>query len=121
MILQLALILGPPTVFMPKLIALKRQARWDYGTLAARYTSEFHEKWIGRKAPPGEALLGSADIQSLADLANSYGVVREIRPVPFGKETIVPIALATVIPLLPLLLTVVPAATIVKGLFGLLL
>jgi len=120
-ILQLVLILGPPSVFMGKLIALKRQARWDYGALATRYTSEFHEKWVERKAPPGEALLGSADIQSLADLANSYGVVSEIKPVPFGKETIVQIALATVIPLLPLLLTVVPAATIVKGLFGLLL
>jgi len=120
-ILQLLIVLGPLCVFAPKLLALKRRGRREYGTLAARYTREFHEKWIGGAAPPDEPLLGSADIQSLADLANSYEVVRGIRAVPFGRDTILQVAVPALIPFAPLALTVVPAEEIIKKLLGMLL
>jgi hypothetical protein len=120
-ILQLLLVLGPLCVFAPKLLALKRRGRREYGALAARYTREFHEKWIGGAAPPDEPLLGSADIQSLADLANSYEVVRGIRPVPFGRDAIIQVAVPALIPFAPLALTVVPAEEILKKLLGMLL
>jgi hypothetical protein len=120
-ILQLLLVLGPPSVFMKTLLTLKREGRRQYGVLAARYTSEFHEKWIEGAAPAGEPLLGSSDIQSLADLGNSYTVVGEMKPVPFGRDTIVQVAGAAVIPLLPLVLSIVPAEEIVKKLIALLL
>jgi hypothetical protein len=120
-ILELLLVLGPPCVFAKTLLGLKRQGRRDYGVLAARYTSEFDDKWIKGGAPAGEPLLGSSDIQSLADLANAYGVMREMRPVPFGKDTIVQIVAAAAIPLLPLALAIVPADEILKKLFSLIL
>ena len=120
-ILQLLLVLGPPSVFLPTLLDLKRRGRREYGVLAARYTSEFHEKWIEGAVPAGEPLLGSSDIQSLADLANSYTVVGEMKPVPYGRDTIVQVAGAAIIPLLPLVLSIVPADEIIKKLFTLLL
>ena len=57
---------------------------------------------------PGSSaeLLGTADIQSLADLGNSYTVVREMRAIPFGLEDISRLAVATAAPLLPLLFTI---------------
>ncbi len=120
-IVQLLLVLGPPCVFTKTLLELKRQGRREYGVLAARYTSEFHEKWIEGRAPAGEPLLGSSDIQSLADLANSYTVIGEMKPVPFGRETMVQVIAAAAIPLLPLALSIVPADEILKRLLGLLL
>lgn len=120
-IIQLALVLGPLCVFSPRLLALKRQGRLEYGALAARYTREFQEKWIGGAAPVDEPLVGSADIQSLADLANSYEVVRGMRAVPFSRDTIIQVAVPAVVPLLPLVLTVVPAEEILKKLLGMLL
>jgi hypothetical protein len=120
-VLQLLLVLGPPCVFIKPLLDLKRRGRREYGVLAARYTSEFHAKWITGAAPAGEPLLGSSDLQSLADLANSYGVIAEMRPVPFGKDTIGQIVGAAAIPLLPLALSIVPADEILKKLFSLLL
>jgi hypothetical protein len=120
-IMQLLLVLGPLCVFAPKLLALKRQGRREYGALAGRYTREFHEKWIEGAAPADEPLVGSADIQSLADLANSYEVVRGIRPVPFGRDTILQVAVPALIPFAPLALTVVPAEEIIKKLLGMLL
>ena len=120
-ILQLLLVLGPLCVFAPMLLALKRRGRREYGALAARYTREFHEKWIGGAAPPDEPLVGSADIQSLADLANSYEVVRGIGAVPFGRDTIIQVAVPALIPFVPLALTVLPAEEILKKLLGMLL
>ena len=120
-ILQLLLVLAPLCVFTPMLLALKRRGRREYGVLAARYTQEFHEKWIEGAALPDEPLLGSADIQSLADLANSYEVVRGIGAVPFGRDTIIQAAAPALIPFAPLALTVVPAEEILKKLLGMLL
>ena len=120
-ILELAAVLGPLCVFAPKLLALKRQGRREYGALAARYTREFHEKWIRGGAPADEPLVGSADIQSLADLANSYEVVRGMRAAPFGRDTIIQLGVPALVPLLPLALTVLPAEEILKRLAGMLL
>ncbi len=44
----------------------------QYGSLATAYTGAFQSKWIQHVNPEDEPLLGSADIQSLADLGNSY-------------------------------------------------
>ena len=120
-VIQLLLVLGPPCVFAKTLLELKRQGRREYGVLAAHYTSEFHDKWIQGGAPPGEPLLGSSDIQSLADLANGYSVIGEMRPVPFNKDTLTQVVAAVAIPLLPLALSIVPADEIIKKLFSLLL
>ncbi|HEY7365201.1 MAG TPA: hypothetical protein VIE37_13930 [Methylomirabilota bacterium] len=120
-VLQLLLVLGPLCVFSPALLALKRRGRREYGALATRYTQEFHQKWIGGAAPPGEPLVGSGDIQSLADLANSYEVVRSMRAVPFARDAVIQLAVPALIPFAPLLLTVVPADQILKSLLGMLL
>ncbi len=53
-----------------------------------------------------EELLGSADIQSLADLGNSMGVVQEMRLVPFGWRDVTRLVMITAVPFLPLLLTI---------------
>jgi hypothetical protein len=84
----------------------KRKGLADYGLLAQRYVESFEQKWVLRHPVPSEELLGAADIQSLADLGNSYGLVREMRAVPFGLEDISRLAAATAAPLLPLLLTI---------------
>jgi hypothetical protein len=40
---------------------------------------KFDAKWVRGGAPADEPLVGSADIQSLADLGNSFEVVRTMR------------------------------------------
>jgi hypothetical protein len=99
-------ILGPLLMFTPRLAEVKRKGLADYGLLAQRYVDNFHQKWILSAEAPSRELLGTGDIQSLADLANSYAVVREMRPVPFWLDDIGRLAAATAAPLLPLLLTV---------------
>ncbi len=120
--LVLITFLGPLLVFSPKLFDTMRKGLLEYGALSNEYTQSFERKWIRREAPEGEALIGSADIQSLADLGNSFEIVRKMRPVPFDLMTaILPMVAAAAVPFLPLLLTVFPLEEIVKNVIGMLL
>ena len=99
-------ILGPLLMFTPQLARAKRKGLADYGLLAQQYVHGFEHKWVLRDSTASEELLGTSDIQSLADLGNSYAMVRDMRPIPFGVEDMVRLAAATAAPLLPLLLTI---------------
>jgi hypothetical protein len=98
-------ILGPLLMFTPKMAQARRKGLADYGLLAQRYTEGFEQKWV-RNSSTSEELLGAADIQSLADLGDSYGLVRDMRSVPFGLDDVTRLAAATAAPLVPLLLTI---------------
>jgi hypothetical protein len=97
------IILGPLTMFTPKMYLAKRRGFADYSSLAQDYVENFERKWV-LGTPATETLLGSPDIQSLADLGHSYNMVREMNLVPFGTQDIIRLAVATAAPLLPLLL-----------------
>lgn len=99
-------ILGPLLMFTPQLARAKRKGLAEYAQLAQRYVEGFEQRWIVRDTPISEELLGSGDIQSLADLGNSYAMVRDMRPLPFWLEDVTRLAAATAAPLLPLLLTI---------------
>ena len=100
-------ILGPLLVFGPQLAAAKRVGLREYGTLAQRYAREFKHKWLRGGAPTDEPLIGSADIQSLADLGNSFEMVKAMRWVPFTSQTVLQLAATTLAPVVPLLLTMI--------------
>ena len=64
--------------------------------------------------------MGSADIQSLADLSNNYDVERTMRFAPFSKDAILQLAAVTLAPIVPWLLTMMPLDELLKNLFGIL-
>ena len=117
----LLLVFGPLTVFAPQLAAAKRKGLLDYGALASRYVRDFDKKWRLGEGDPQEMLLGSADIQSLADLNNSVEVIRSMQVFPFNKLTVIQTVLAVLLPLLPLVLTMIPLEDLVQRLIGVLL
>jgi len=99
-------ILGPLLMFTPRLAQAKRKGLADYGLLAQRYVENFEQKWVAGDPSHSEDLLGTSDIQSLADLGNGYAMVRDMRPIPFWLEDVSRLAAATAAPLVPLLLTI---------------
>ena len=117
----LCLVLGPFLVFTPQLAYAKRTGLREYGTLAERYVREFDAKWVRGHAPADEPLVGSGDIQSLADLANSFDVVKTMRFAPITRDTLVVLVAATVAPIVPLALTMMSLEDLLKRLFGMLL
>jgi hypothetical protein len=117
-VVLLLIMLGPLLVYSPCLMRAKRTGLREYGMLASRYVREFDLKWVRGGAPNDEQLIGSGDIQSLADLGNSFQVVRDIQPVPFGKDTVIRIVVMTLIPVSPLVLTMIPLEELIKKLLG---
>jgi hypothetical protein len=109
-------VLGPLLVFAGQLARAKRTGLGEYGVLAQRYTREFDRKWLRGDRDPAEPLIGSADIQSLADLGNSFEVIKTMRLTPFSKETVLQLAVVTVSPVAPLLLTMISFEELLKRL-----
>jgi hypothetical protein len=107
-------ILGPLLMFTLLLDRTKRRGSTEYGLLANRYVFTFEEKWMRTGEVQISALLGTPDIQSLADVGNVYSMVREMRLVPFGTGDITRLAAATAVPLVPLLLTMFSVADVFK-------
>ena len=106
--MMLSFVLVPLLVFIPRLARTKRVGLVEYGAFAQRYVREFDEKWLRGGAPADEPLVGSGDIQSLADLGNSFEIVKGMKPVPFGKDTLLQLAVISLAPVAPLVLTMIP-------------
>ena len=118
MVIVLLLVLGPLLFFSTRLMRAKRSGLREYGILASRYVSEFDLKWVGGGAADDEQFIGSGDIQSLADLGNSFQVIREIKPFPFSRDTVMLLVVFTLLPILPLVLTMIPLEELIKKLLG---
>jgi hypothetical protein len=112
------LFLGPLHIFSRKLWKCKVKGMSDYSAFAERYVNEFDRKWLGADPAPGEPLLGTADIQSLADLSNSVSIVRDMRLVPVSPSMLIYLAAAALLPLLPLVLFKYPLAELLAKFFG---
>jgi hypothetical protein len=121
LIFLLCVVIGPLLVFTPQLAEVKRTGKREYDTLAQRYVREFDAKWLRGGAPVDEPLVGSGDIQSLADLGNSLEVVRSMRLAPVTKGAILQLVAAALAPIVPLALTMMPLEELLKKLFGILL
>jgi hypothetical protein len=100
--------LGPLLVFVPILMQTRLAGLHDYSLLVAEYNRAFHKKWTTGQASTDESLLGTPDIQSLADLGNSFEFVRGMKVIPFGRRVVIELAIVTSLPCLPLILLVMP-------------
>jgi hypothetical protein len=110
----IALVLAPLFFFVTQMATAKRAGLREYGLVASRYVADFRRKWIDGRSTKDEPLIGTADIQSLADLSNSFEVVREMRVVPLERATVLWLAVLTVLPLLPLMFTMIPLEELIK-------
>jgi len=117
----IVIVLLPFGFFALPMAGARRTALREYGLLAAQYVSEFRQKWMNSPQTRGNELLGSSDIQSLADLANSYAVVQGMRVLPFGRSVVVRLAILIALPLLPLALTMFPFEVVLQQLIKIVL
>ena len=116
----ICLVQGPLLAFVPQLAQAKRVGKREYGTLAQDYARAFDTKWLRSGLARDEALMGSADIQSLADLGNSYDVVQSMRITLISRDALLLFAGAIVAPIVPLALTMMPLEELLKKLLGIL-
>jgi hypothetical protein len=108
------LLVAPLLLLVPTLVQVKRRGLLEYGALATSYTQMFDAKWVHGRPVEGETLLGSSDVQSLADLGNSFAIVREMSVAPIDKRTLIGLAIAAVLPMVPVLLMATPVDELIR-------
>ncbi len=113
-VVALAIGLGPLLAFSDRILRAKLQARAQYGLLARDYMEQFHQRWVVEARR--EDLLGTGDIQSLADIGNAFEVIGQVRLMPFDRRSAAIAAGAVLLPMIPLLLTEVPLREIASKL-----
>jgi hypothetical protein len=115
--LGLSVVLGicPLVALAPKMAQIRQIGLREYARLGNRYNEAFDRKWVHFAEPPAEPLLGTADIQSLADLDNSYAAVQQMSIAPITKILVVQFAVLAGAPLIPIVIYATPAPEIVKA------
>ena len=117
LLLDGVLFLGPLLVFTDKLWAERTKGVCLYNELAAGYVKEFEAKWL-EGSSRNESLLGTPDVQSLADLANAVSVVKGMRWITIGPRLLTIMTVAVVGPLMPLFLFRYPLAELAQKFFS---
>jgi hypothetical protein len=112
MALEVALFIGPLLLFTGPLIKLRQRGILELGGLGTRYARGFEHKWL--RGEPVETVLGTPDLQSLADFGNVFERVVKIRPLPIERALVAMLLLVILFPVLPLLGSLVPLGPLLK-------
>ena len=119
LLIDAVMFLGPLCIFFPKLWLSRVTGLDTYMELAAHYVNDFDRKWVETGAARREKLLGSPDVQALADLATSMRVVSDMRLVPGSRRLLLIFTAAALVPMLPLVLLEYPVAELIERVFKL--
>ncbi|MGH7332602.1 MAG: hypothetical protein ACREKS_07600 [Candidatus Rokuibacteriota bacterium] len=107
-VLVLLLFLAPLLVFVPKLAALRRQSLLAYGALVGRHGHLVEQRWIRGEAVEDRGLLAAPELGPVADTLTLYEAVVRMRAAPIGKQSIITVAAAAIVPMLPVVAIQVP-------------
>jgi hypothetical protein len=114
--LSVCLFTGPLLSFVGPLRRARLRGVLEYGGLAGALGSRLEERWIhsGRRVD-GDAL-AVPDFSATTDLYSIAGNVRRMALVPLGLRDLLVVAVATLLPFLPLVLLRVPLEEVLRGL-----
>jgi hypothetical protein len=113
-VLAVTVLVVPLLVVAPVLLNTKKRALIEYGALVTKHNQLFQAKWVSHVSDRGDNLLGNPDASSLADLGSSFSVVRQMRLVPITKPTLITLAVAAALPMLPVVLIATPTGELVR-------
>jgi hypothetical protein len=113
-VVVLLVFLGPLLMFTPGLLTARIESLHNYSALAVDHNRQFDGKWVRGENPGRDPLLGAPEISSLADLGGAYGVLDDMKPVPFRLGDAGALAVAALLPMAPLVLTVIPLGDVLK-------
>lgn len=108
-VVALLVLHAPLLSFSPKLARCRFRGLLQFGALVWEHDRAFDEKWIEHTPPEGvESILGTADVQSMSDIATCYGHINEMWPIPFDTKAFAVLVLSALLPLVPLVGTQIP-------------
>ena len=117
----LLLALGPLLTFFEKLRETRADGIFRYGALARNVGAEFEHKWLDRSVTLDASNLNLNDFSAMTDLNQVAGNVYQMSAFPFGFRDVTHLALAALLPFIPVALMTVPLSDVLEGIKKLLL
>jgi len=105
-LLGMVIVSGPLFLLALPLARCRRKGMLEFSDVTLLYARLFDEKWVRPPTMKQEELLGSPDIQSLADISSAFMNVKMMRIILISKELVTSVALYAAVPLAPLFLFV---------------
>jgi hypothetical protein len=115
-VIAVTLFASPLLAFLPLMVKTKRQALLDYSALVGRHGRLVRERWVAGKTLGDDALLNAPELGPVADTGPLYDAVAGMRVLLIGKTTLAPLAVAAVLPLIPVLAIEIPVKQILAAL-----
>jgi len=107
---------APLLAFVPLMATTKRRALLDYSALVGRHGRLVRDRWVAGDDLNDNALLSAPELGPIADTGPIYDAVAAMRMLPIGKATVIPLLLAAVLPLIPVLAIEIPMKQILGAL-----
>lgn len=118
----LILLHAPLLAFSGQISRCRFKGLLEFGALVWRHDRAFDEKWLVHSPDAKrENILGSVDVQSMADIATCYEHVNRMWLIPFDSKAFAVLVVSALIPMVPLLGTTVPWKEILMKLSELLI
>lgn len=120
-VVTIVLFTAPLLLLSPRLLQLWRSGTQQYDELSSMVGRQFEQEWFGPQRPPAQRdVLERSDFSAVADLYAVAERARSMRVVPVRLPGIAMLAIATLLPFVPVALLVVPFDTLLHALAGLL-
>jgi hypothetical protein len=120
-VVAVLLIFGAPLfAFTPRMMREWRDGVYLYGRLAGQVGFRFEEKWFRETSPVDAEALHASDFSAATDLSGYASNVYDMRVTPADLKSFIALAVATVLPLLPVVLIAAPFDVLMKSIAGLL-
>jgi len=109
---------GPLLLWSRTLVSFRRRKLLEYSTLVSRHGRLVHRKWIDSAELGTVEILEAPELGPTADINAIYEAVANMRTAPISKHSVVPIALAAALPLVPVFAIEIPIKELLKSLLG---
>lgn len=112
---------GPLLLLGRTLANFRRRTLLEYSALIGQHGRLVHRKWIGKEDVGTPEILDSPELGPTVDIGSIYEAVAKMRVAPISKRSLLPVVIASVLPLLPVFAIEVPIKDLLRSLAGALL
>ncbi|HVH12532.1 MAG TPA: hypothetical protein VM759_05755 [Longimicrobium sp.] len=114
LVVSLVTFAGPLLAFVWPLRRAWLRGTMEYGALAGAVGRHLEERWLASGRSLAPAVLEVPDFSAASDLYTITANVRRMSPMPMGVWDIAPLAVATLLPFVPLFFLVIPVDELLK-------
>jgi len=111
--IMLVIAIGPLCWLSGPIRASQLRGIVEYGELAARVGRRFEARWLRERRFVKSEALSASDFSATIDLYSVVSAVYTVRIIPVKARSLFKLVMSTVLPFLPVLLTLVPALDLV--------